>query len=365
MAGVLFCVIAIFSSGLLSAEHDERFSIQKARILSADDSQLSPDPYVAGILLGRQPIEIELMTGEFKGEHVSTVNPMSRMFNCYAQKGMVMLFNVQAENGVLGRVDLFGYNRDLFMYALIALFLLVLVGIGRKKGLYSAIALLFTLIVIIYFMLPLILKGYNPILMAVITSAITTVFTIFLVSDFSMKSYAAIIGIVLGVATSGIVSVVAGHFGHISGLVMENAEEVLYLAQEMPLKVPELLFAGIIISALGAVMDVGMSIASAIFEVKQVDPSLGWRKLYKSGMNIGRDIMGTMSNTLILAFAGSSISVLIIIILYKLPYIRLINLNLLAVEFIQGLSGSIGLVLTIPITAICAALLAGRKGGKA
>lgn len=358
LIGLVFCIAAVLTSGFLDRESDKRYSVQKARILEADDSALSYEPYIDGMHIGQQPLTIELMTGEFKGQQVALVNSMSRVFNNYAEKGMVMLFNVQAENGAIVRVDMFGYSRDYFIYTMIGIFLLVLVTIGRMKGVYSALALAFTLVTVIFFMMPLIMKGYDPILMAVATAAITTMFTIFLISGISLKSFAAIGGIVLGVAISGIVSVAAGKFGHVSGINMSDAEEVIYLAQEIPIKVPQLLFAGIIISALGAVMDVGMSIASAVFEVKQINPNLTMGQLYKSGMNIGRDVMGTMSNTLILAFAGSSISILIIIILYKLPYIRLINLNLLAIEIIQGISGSVGLILTVPVTAILAAALA-------
>jgi uncharacterized membrane protein len=182
-----------------------------------------------------------------------------------------------------------------------------------------------------------------------------------IVGGLNTKSGAAIVGIVAGVAAAGVIAFVAGKLGNLSGLHIEEASEMISLAQDTQLKVPELLFAGIIISALGAIMDVGMSISSAIFEVRAANEKLGMRQLYKSGMNVGRDIMGTMSNTLILAFAGSSISILIILVLYNLPYLRLINLDILAVELLQGLAGSIGLVLTIPLTAVCAAYVAAKQ----
>ena len=165
----------------------------------------------------------------------------------------------------------------------------------------------------------------------------------------------------IGVASAGIIGVISGNIGHVSGLNLADAEGVLFLAKELPLKITELLSAGIIIAALGAVMDTAMSIASAVFEVKQANAGLDMRQLYKSGMNIGRDTMGTMSNTLILAFAGSSFSVLIIIVLYQLPYMCLINLNLFIVEIIQGISGCIGLFLAVPVTALFAAALASEN----
>ena len=153
----------------------------------------------------------------------------------------------------------------------------------------------------------------------------------------------------------------AGKLAHVSGLQAQYASEMIYLSQEIGIRVPELLFAGVIIASLGAVMDVGISIASSVFEVHSVDRKLSVTSLYRSGMNVGRDVIGTMSNTLILAFAGSSLNTIIIIILYKLPYIRLINLDLVSVELIQGIAGSIGIILTVPITAFCAAYMATRK----
>ena len=244
------------------------------------------------------------------------------------------------------------------MYAFAGLFALVLIAVGRKKGVYSVLSLIFTLSVVIFFMIPMIVDGFNPVVMAVITAALTTVFTILLVSDVSKQSAAAIGGTVIGVTIAGAIGIMAGRLAHISGLHMDHAQEVMYRQGiDGIIRVPQLLFAGIIIASLGAVMDVGMTIASSVFEMSKIDPKLSARELYKSGMNIGRDIIGTMSNTLILAFAGSSMAVIVIIALYQLPYIRLINLDLLAVEVIQGLSASIGLILTVPVTAGLAAIL--------
>ena len=116
------------------------------------------------------------------------------------------------------------------------------------------------------------------------------------------------------------------------------------------------MFAGIIISSLGAVMDVGMSIASVVFEIHEKAPGLSKTELFKSGMNVGKDIMGTMANTLILAFTGASLSIMILLMAYNMPYFRAINLNVVSTEIIQGLSGSIGLILTVPITSLVCAL---------
>ena len=357
--GFLFCAAVIHNSGLLSVTRDSNFTTQRARVLSADNSNVLSDPNYQNMLLGTQILEIEILTGEYKGQVFSNVeNKLQPLFNNITEKGQIMLFNIRSQDGQVIKIDMFGYSRDGLVYALAGLFFLVLVAVGRKKGIYSAVALAFTLVTAIFFMVPAILKGQSPILMAIATSVITSVFTVFLITDISLKSFASIGGIVAGVASAGIIGVIAGNIGHVSGLNLADAEGVLFLAKDTPLKISELLSAGVIIAALGAVMDVAVSISSSVFEVKQVNPSLNMRQLYQSGMNIGRDTIGTMSNTLILAFAGSSLSVLIIIVLYQLPYMCLINLNLFIVELIQGISGCIGLILTVPITALFAAALA-------
>ena len=364
LIGILFCVVAIYSSGFINLDQEPHFLVQRARVIAVvDNSRLSPDPFVQDLYIGRQTIEVEILSGDHAGARFRIENTLSRFFNHMAVEGMEILVavNPDLETGQVRHVDVFGHSRATALYLFLGLFLLALVAIGRKKGLYSAISLLFTLVCVAFFMIPFILRGHSPVLFAVITAALTAVFAIFMVSDVSLKSLAAIGGTLVGVISAGVISIVAGRFFHISGLHMEHAEEMIFRAGDMAIRIPELLFAGIIIAALGAVMDVGMSISSAVFEIKQASPKMDAKKLYQSGMNIGRDIMGTMSNTLILAFAGTSITVMVVIALYQLPYLRFINLNLLAIEVVQGISASIGLILTVPVTAILAALLASNN----
>ncbi len=362
LIGVLIAIVVIAASGLTYRNAPtQNYDVVHGKILSIEDEQLSKDPYIKGMDIGRQYLQVEMTSGAYKGNVFEVQNSMSRFFNYHAEVGMDMLFTVRVEEGGNYRVEMYGYSRERFVYMLIALFFTILVIIGRKKGIYAVLSLVFTAIIIIYFMIPQIIAGHSPILAAVLTAAITTAVTITTVSGVNVKSLAAVIGIVLGVAAAGAISLAAGQIARISGLQTQYASEMIYLSQEIGIRVPELLFAGVIIASLGAVMDVGISIASSVFEVYSVDDKLGLTNLYKSGMNVGRDVIGTMSNTLILAFAGSSLNTLIIIVLYKLPYIRLINLDLVSVELIQGIAGSIGIILTVPITAFCAAFLATRK----
>ena len=365
LIGLLFCVVAILSSGFAQFGAEEQpFLVQRARVIAVEDPRLSPDPYVQGLYIGRQTVEVEIISGEFAGQRVRFENTLSRFFNFPAEAGMELLVSVMPhfETGEISHVDIFGHSRSAFLYILIGLFLLILLVIGRKKGLYSAISLAFTLVTIVFFMIPFILRGHSPVLFAVLAAVLTTIFSTFLVGDISLKSIAAIGGTLVGVVSAGIISVLAGHFARLSGLQLPNAEDVILGAPDgVFIRIHELLFAGIIIAALGAVMDVSMSIASSVFEVKQASPKMNAKKLYRSGMRVGGDIMGTMSNTLILAFAGTSITTLVVIALSEFPYLRLINLDMVGIEIIQGLSASIGLILAVPVTAILASLLASHN----
>ena len=360
-AGIL-AAAAIITSGFDGKAEFNDYTLTKAKVLSVDNSALTEDGYISGMYIGKQPVKLELLQGAHKGEIFDVPNMMSRAFNIYCREGMTIIVNVREENEIVTGLDVFGYSRDKAIIGLGILFVLIILAIGHKKGLYSVISLAFTLVIVIFFMIPRIISGNDPVIMALLTAAITSAVTIFIVGGYGPKSFAAITGIIGGVSAAGLISWIAGLIGNVNGMHVAEAAEMISLSRDTPIKVPELLCAGIIISSLGAIMDVGMSISSSVFEVHSANRGYGRQELFKSGMNVGRDVMGTMSNTLILAFAGSSLTVLIILLLYNLPYLRMINLDLLAVELIQGFSGSIGLILAVPITAACAAVLA--TGGK-
>ena len=145
------------------------------------------------------------------------------------------------------------------------------------------------------------------------------------------------------------------------GYNVSNIETLSYVGQLTDIKIGGLLFSGILIASLGAVMDVAMSVSSAISEIHDKAPELSSVELFKSGMNVGRDMMGTMSNTLILAFVGSAVSELVINYAYNLPFRQIINSYNIGIEIMQGVSGSIGVILTVPAVAAITAFLCNRK----
>jgi uncharacterized membrane protein len=249
------------------------------------------------------------------------------------------------------------FVRSNYIIYLTILFVVIILIIGKVKGFKAIISLTITVASVYYILLPQILKGANPVPISIAISIGVTIITIFLVSGINNKSIAAIIGTSVGVIIAGLISYYVGIKIHLTGLSAEEATMLMYIPQEISFNFKNLLFSGIIIGSLGAIMDVGMSIASAIDEVHSVNNNLTAKELFASGMNVGKDVMGTMTNTLILAYTGSSIPLLLLFMAYETSLTEIMNLDIIATEVIRSLSGSIGLVLTIPITALVACIL--------
>ena len=219
----------------------------------------------------------------------------------------------------------------------------------------------FTIVCVLFLFLPMIYRGVSPIFSAVVVAVITTVVTIYLISGISVKSLTAISGTVTGVVMAVIFAGIFGKVTQITGYNVSDIEELIYLEEKTAIKINELLFAEILIASLGAVMDVGMSIASTLQEIYSRRPDLGMWDLFKSGMNVGKDMMGTMSNTLILAFAGGSLNTLVFIFAYNYSYHQIINMYSIGIELMQGISASMGVILTVPFTSLAGAFFISGK----
>lgn len=350
-------VLLVFFSGLVTGNEDKTYYFEKAKILKINEEVIQEDSVLPGTFLGYQQLQVEVLTGKFKGQVYHIKNSLSRLYNVHGKEDMNLILRIVVKDDAVQNVAIFNYKRDRILYVLVALFFLLLIVFGKMSGVKSIISLIFTAVMVVFFLLPLIFKGYDPVPMAILVVSITTVVTLVLVGGLNKKTATAILGTIIGVIIAGIISYIAGNLANLSGITMNEAEELIFIAGDRGVKVKGLMFTGILIASLGAIMDVAMSIASSIFEIHKNNPKLSSRELYSSGMNVGRDVMGTMSNTLILAFAGGSFNIMILIMAYRMPYNQLINLDLVGTELIQGLAGSIGIVLTVPITALVASVL--------
>lgn len=254
-----------------------------------------------------------------------------------------------------------GYKRDRYMLYLVVLFVLLVVVIGRFKGLKALISLALTVLFVLKVFLPGILKGYSPILLSILIATAITAFTLFIIGGFSKKTISAILGTLTGVFIAGIIAYSFSDYSKLIGFSYEEIQLLSFIPQGTKFDFNGLLFSSILLGALGAVMDVSMSISSAIVEIKAADTSMTLKQLFHSGMNIGRDIMGTMVNTLVLAYTGSSLNIMILILAYNKPFIETINYEMIVVEILRALAGTIGLVITIPFTAFLSAYLVTYK----
>lgn len=327
-------------------------SFVKAQVVSViQDNEQSGDVYI-----GDQLVQLQLLSGDHTGETVEATSSSAYLYGVHCTVGMKVIAIVSESNGELV-TSVYGYNRAPALYAIVALFLLSILVIGGKRGLYSVISLVFTFISILWFFMPAIYRGWSPILAAIVVVVLTTLVTMYLVGGFTAKATAAVLGTILGVLAAGVLAWIFGKITHVTGYNVSDIENLIYVQEQTGIRVGELLFAGILIAALGAVMDVSMSISSTLQELHEQNPTMTARQLCRSGMTVGRDMMGTMSNTLILAFAGGSINTIVMFYAYDYEYLQLINLFDMAIEIIQGISASMGVILTVPFVSCIGAWL--------
>lgn len=308
-------------------------------------------------------LEIQILTGDFKGERFPIENTYYNSdyyVRAFKAGDKIIVAVDQSGDGQQPGITILNYARDVFSFYLVFIFLALMVLIGRKHGFKSAVSLTLTIFIIIKVMIPFILKGYNPILSAIFCCLIITVLNLFIITGFSLKSAATLMGTGFGVIMAGVLAYWVGVLSHFSGLGDEDSLLLTGINQGM-LDLNGILFAGIIIGTLGAVMDVSMSISSSMYEIMQNNPGIHRLKLIKSGLSIGKDVMGTMADTLILAYAGTAIPLLLFSISKQTPLIILLNSEVISAEILRALSGSIGIVLSIPATSFAFALISHKK----
>lgn len=307
-------------------------------------------------------LTVEISSGLYKGHMLEL--PYIQVHPAYQiimiRPGDDVLVQVESENNQITNAYISDYGRDRYLFYLTAAFVLSLILIGGKKGAKSLVSLLISGLAIFFVMLPMVFQGYNPIISTILISTAISIVTLFLVGGINNKTIAAIIGTTGGVLAAGILAIFFGSAAQLTGFSDEEMQSLLFISGTASYDYRGILFSGMIIGALGAVMDVGMSIASAIEEIKIANPSQGPFSLIRAGMNVGRDTMGTMANTLILAYTGGAIPLMLIFMVYQTPLLRIINLDLISTEIVRALTGSIGLIIAVPITSLTAGLLFGR-----
>lgn len=304
---------------------------------------------------------IKITEGDFKGEVVEATNIVEEntAYNLRIEDGQkhVMLRVEVDDQGSISNVYIAELVRDKYMVYLVIIFVLMMLIVGGLKGFKSLITLVLISLSIFKFLLPRVLEGQDPILLTVLTATFVIITTILIISGFNRKSTASIVGTIGGVLCAAAVAYTFETLANLTGLAMDEAQALMFIPQGTAFNFKGLFLAGILLGALGAVMDVSMSIASSIQEIYLANRNVTIGQLFKSGMNVGKDIMGTMSNTLILAYTGASMNLILLLMAHQIPIKEIMNRDIIASEIVRGLTGTIGLIFTIPITAIIAATL--------
>lgn len=313
---------------------------------------LQPD----GTRVGEQRVAVRMTTGVRKGQVIKMTSSAGYLFGATCTPGLRVIV-MQSVAGDTTVSSVYSQDRGGVLLLFAALYLVALVVIGGKQGLKGALGLAFTFLAIIFLYLPLVYLGWPPLWTSVLICAVTTAVTMYFIGGPTRKTVVASAGTVAGVVIAGLVAAIFGAATGISGWNVSDIETLITLWNTNGINVGELLFAGLLISSLGAVMDVAMSVASSMGEVLAQNPAMSRGALFASGMRIGRDMMGTDSNTLILAFAGGSVSMLVLDYAYDLPILQILNSNNIGISVMQGLAGSFGVVLAVPVTVALATLL--------
>lgn len=348
---------------VLSSAQKRIFAVAKVTDVLSDNA--APDRWTEGRRIGVQQLEITLLTGKYKGTVLEADNYVNAYYNVDAKLGTRVIVRLDYnDSGELYVVSIPNYDRSrVLMIALLA-FALLMILVGGRQGARALLGLMFTLLNLWFILIPLVLKGVSPILATILIAAYTSAGALLLLTGYTKKTFCALLGCVGGVVAAGIFAWIVTIMTPMNGFNMSEAEELVIRASDSPLKISGLLISGILLSALGALMDTSMSIVSALHEVYEQSPSITRKQIFRSGMNIGRDAMGTMANTLILAFVGSAFNLLILFQVYEYPFIQILNSDMIVIEILQGIAGSVGIIATTPlVSALCAVIfqLEGRE----
>ncbi|AJQ26387.1 YibE/F family protein [Pelosinus fermentans] len=360
IACLLFGTVPVLGAG----SNAESIEYVNGVVLSIQSLDVAPNKKVG--ISSKSLVTILLTSGAESGKQVQSINyitnqPLFDISPSPGDKIILAVSDVQNEK----QYHIADYNRLFPTYILVGLFILSLLILGKTIGIKTIFVICFSIVIILKGMIPLILNyHWNFIIATMLVCAVITAITQITISGWNSKTWGAILGTVGGVVIAGVLAAISISWMHLTGLDSEEAM-MLKVTTLTFMNFQEVLFAGIILGSLGAVMDVTISIASTQYEIKQSCPHYGFREIFNSGINVGRDVMGTMANTLILAYTGSSLPLVFLIASQdNVSFMRIMNLNIVATEITRALTGSIGLICSIPLTAVITAFLLSRKHSK-
>ncbi|KPU43865.1 YibE/F-like protein [Oxobacter pfennigii] len=346
---ITFILIFLGTSAFAAGET----SLVKAQIISLKET-------VSG-QMKEQLVKVRVLEGIYINEEIDIkyIPVEYSESNFELRKGMNVFISVNTNDDKL-QANIMNISREDHLKTLAIIFIIAVTIFGRFTGIFSVTALGISGFIILKFMIPMILKGENPVIVSVACSILIILISFIFVSGFSKKSFASILGTAGGTIIAGILALIFTDLCVITGLADEDTT-LLVTQMGITMDYRGLYFSGVLIGTIGVVMDVGMSITSFIFELKNTSPCIGFFKLMRSGLIVGKDIIATMVNTLVLAYAGSSIPLLLLFYKSTTPVNQIISMEIVSAEIIRSLCGSIGLILTIPLTSFIASVMAEKE----
>lgn len=356
-APVLVCLVLIVTLLILPTGFEENLVFQEsdirpAHVLSTDESTVIDTGLVRS---GEQRCQLEILSGPFQGQIAEGRNMLNgsleqdKLFSV----GDKALVRINYQNGEILNISMIDHYRAPWELLLAAMFILLLIIFAGRTGLRAVLSFVLTVLMIWKVLVPLYLKGWNPVGVGLAITLALTVLIIALVYGFDRRCAAAVSGSFLGILVAGIIGGVFTSLFQIHGAVMSYSESLLY-AGYRHLNLTQIFMASIFIGASGAIMDLSVDITSAVYEVVEKKPGLSRLEAIRSGMNVGRAAMGTMTTTLLLAYSGGYVALLMVFMAQGTPLSNILNYKYVAAELLHTVVGSFGLVTVAPFSALCA-----------
>lgn len=366
---LVMLVLCIAAAGCAATQNMADSGIYRYTAEIVDVSVSTEENPKTGSVYIQQEIKTRPLEGPYEGQVFDAFVSMEASdetdVSPYRTGDRVTLDIFLDENGEVMSASVINLIRWPYVAALAGLLLLLVGVIGRKKGLKTILSLVFTLGAIILILVPSLSKGADPVAASIFTNVAIAVFSLFLVGGFNRKSLAAVLATAGGLIFAGLVTWAANALMRVSVIELEEVEMLVISNVDVAFNLQGLIVAAILIGCLGAVMDVSMSIASVVSEVAEADPEKTAGQLFASGLSVGRDMMGTMANTLILAYTGGSLLLMVAWNVYGVSFADMLNSGYIVLEVVKAICGSIGMILTIPLAAwISSALIKGRRQGQ-
>jgi uncharacterized membrane protein len=367
---IKFLLSALLLSGApaLAVGHNHTFSDERVYTRAAvTDVTVAVIEEGQGIRLQETTIFLKVLDGQLKGQTRRAVfrgeNNMPAEMTY--RKGDVVFVGISAaaSEGTVEAVSLYDKDNTPGIVFICLLLVVSIVIIGRLRGVAALLALIVTIVLLFTMLIPMTLRGYSPLPIAVVISVISIVITLPIIAGLHLKTLCAALGAVCGIVVASLIAIIFSAVLHLSGLITNEMLTVFYIA-DTSINLKGIMLSGMIIAALGAIMDVCVSIASSTAEIFHANPSISERDALRSVFTIGKDILGSMVNTLILAYVGSSLSLILVIAIRiqpEMPFAMVLNYNPVLSELVKSVTGSLGMFSCIPITAFISVKLYRRK----